>query len=113
MVLVSEEVNFMGQGFRGYAADRADEVLEGRRASCMRAVEQAFEVPRPELGIPCRRLVVEADIIGQRAEQHLGDLVFALRYHQLIVTAAARYVGDILKYVPDGQAIAPRYSFYM
>jgi hypothetical protein len=30
-----------------------------------------------------------------------------------ITVRAARYVGDILKYVPDGQAIAPRYSFYM
>jgi hypothetical protein len=30
-----------------------------------------------------------------------------------ITTRAARYVGDILKYVPDGRAIAPRYSFYM
>jgi hypothetical protein len=30
-----------------------------------------------------------------------------------ITVRASRYVGDILKYVPDGQAIAPRYSFYM
>jgi hypothetical protein len=26
---------------------------------------------------------------------------------------AARQVGDILKYVPDGQTIDPRYRFYM
>jgi hypothetical protein len=30
-----------------------------------------------------------------------------------ITVRAARYVGDILKYVPDDQAIAPRYSFHM
>lgn len=30
-----------------------------------------------------------------------------------ITTRAARAVGDILKYVPDAQPIAPRYSFYM
>jgi hypothetical protein len=30
-----------------------------------------------------------------------------------ITIAAARQVGDVLKYVPDGQEIAPRYSFYM
>jgi hypothetical protein len=30
-----------------------------------------------------------------------------------ITVRAARYVGDILKYVPDGKDIAPRYSFYM
>lgn len=30
-----------------------------------------------------------------------------------ITVRAAHYVGDILKYVPDGQPIAPRYSFYM
>ena len=30
-----------------------------------------------------------------------------------ITVRAARHVGDILNYVPDDQAIAPRYSFYM
>ena len=30
-----------------------------------------------------------------------------------ITVGAARRVGDILKYVPDAQPIAPRYSFYM
>ncbi|MEO3428363.1 hypothetical protein AAFN88_05860 [Pelagibius sp. CAU 1746] len=30
-----------------------------------------------------------------------------------ITVRAARYVGDILKYVPEGRSIAPRYSFYM
>lgn len=30
-----------------------------------------------------------------------------------ITVRAARYVGDILKYVPDEHTIAPRYSFYM
>ena len=30
-----------------------------------------------------------------------------------ITIAAARQVGDVLKYVPEGQEIAPRYSFYM
>ena len=30
-----------------------------------------------------------------------------------ITVRAARRVGDILKYVPDAQSIAPRYSFYM
>jgi hypothetical protein len=30
-----------------------------------------------------------------------------------ITVRAARYAGDILKYVPDGQAVAPRYSYYM
>ena len=30
-----------------------------------------------------------------------------------ITVRAARNVGDILKYVPDGSPIAPRYSFYM
>jgi hypothetical protein len=30
-----------------------------------------------------------------------------------ITVRAARYVGDILKYVPDGQTVTPRYSFYM
>ena len=30
-----------------------------------------------------------------------------------ITIRAARRVGDILKYVPDAQPIAPRYSFYM
>lgn len=30
-----------------------------------------------------------------------------------ITIRAARYVGDILKYVPDDRPIAPRYSFYM
>jgi hypothetical protein len=34
------------------------------------------------------------------------------RYNDATVRAA-RYVGDILKYVPDDQAIAPRYSFHM
>jgi hypothetical protein len=27
--------------------------------------------------------------------------------------AAAKHVGEVLKYVPEGQEIAPRYSFYM
>jgi len=30
-----------------------------------------------------------------------------------ITIAAARQVGEVLKYVPEGQEIAPRYSFYM
>jgi hypothetical protein len=30
-----------------------------------------------------------------------------------ITMKAARQVGDILKYVPEGQAIDPRYRFYM
>lgn len=30
-----------------------------------------------------------------------------------ITIAAARQVGEVLKYVPEGQDIAPRYSFYM
>jgi hypothetical protein len=30
-----------------------------------------------------------------------------------ITIAAAKHVGDVLKYVPEGQEIAPRYSFYM
>jgi hypothetical protein len=32
---------------------------------------------------------------------------------ELITIRAARHVGDILKYIPDNVAIAPRYSFYM
>jgi hypothetical protein len=31
----------------------------------------------------------------------------------LITIAAAKHVGEVLKYVPEGQEIAPRYSFYM
>jgi hypothetical protein len=30
-----------------------------------------------------------------------------------ITMKAARQVGDILKYVPEGQTIDPRYRFYM
>jgi hypothetical protein len=30
-----------------------------------------------------------------------------------ITIAAARQVGEVLKYAPEGQDIAPRYSFYM
>ena len=30
-----------------------------------------------------------------------------------ITIAAARQVGEVLKYVPEGQEIVPRYSFYM
>lgn len=30
-----------------------------------------------------------------------------------ITIAAAKHVGEVLKYVPEGQEIAPRYSFYM
>jgi hypothetical protein len=30
-----------------------------------------------------------------------------------IAIAAARQVGEVLKYVPESQEIAPRYSFYM
>lgn len=30
-----------------------------------------------------------------------------------ITIAAARQVGQVLKYLGDGQEIAPRYSFYM
>jgi hypothetical protein len=37
----------------------------------------------------------------------------AVRGGEPITVRAARYVGDILKYVPDDQAIAPRYSFHM
>ena len=30
-----------------------------------------------------------------------------------VTIAAAHHVGDVLKYVPNAQEIAPRYSFYM
>lgn len=71
-------------------------------------------VPRP--------LMLRCQALGQPL-QHIAEEMLALTKMNWnntqfdnglpITIAAARHVGEVLKYVDEGQEIAPRYSFYM
>ena len=71
-------------------------------------------VPRP--------LMLRCQALGQPL-QHIAEEMLALTKMNWnntqfdnglpITIAASRHVGEVLKYVPDGEEIAPRYSFYM
>ena len=75
----------------------------------------------PGMYIP-RPLMLRCQALGQPL-QHIAAETLALTKMNWnntqfdnglpITIAAARQVGEVLKYVPDGQEIAPRYSFYM
>ena len=69
-----------------------------------------------------RALLLKCQALGQPL-QHVAEEMLALTKMNWnntqfdngmpITIAAARQVGEVLKYVPEGQDIAPRYSFYM
>lgn len=75
----------------------------------------------PGMYIP-RPLMLRCQALGQPL-QHIAAETLALTKMNWnntqfdnglpITIAAARQVGEVLKYVPEGQEIAPRYSFYM
>jgi hypothetical protein len=75
----------------------------------------------PGMYVP-RPLMLHGQVLGQPL-QHVAQEVLSLTKMNWnntqfdngmpITIAAARQVGDVLKYVPEGQEIAPRYSFYM
>ncbi|MCA1552116.1 hypothetical protein I6F36_35600 [Bradyrhizobium sp. BRP19] len=75
----------------------------------------------PGMYVP-RPLMLRCQALGQPL-QHIAEEVLALTKMNWnntqfdnglpITIAAARHVGEVLKYVPEGQEIAPRYSFYM
>jgi hypothetical protein len=75
----------------------------------------------PGMYIP-RPLMLRCQALGQPL-QHIAEETLALTKMNWnntqfdnglpITIAAARQVGDVLKYVGDEQEIAPRYSFYM
>lgn len=75
----------------------------------------------PGMYIP-RPLMLRCQALGQPL-QHIAEEVLALTKMNWnntqfdnglpITIAAARQVGEVLKYVSDGHTIAPRYSFYM
>lgn len=69
-----------------------------------------------------RALLLKCQALGQPL-QHIAEEMLALTKMNWnntqfdngmpITIAAARQVGEVLKYAPEGQDIAPRYSFYM
>jgi hypothetical protein len=75
----------------------------------------------PGMYVP-RPLQLRCQALGQPL-QHVAEEMLALTKMNWnntqfdnglpITIAAARHVGEVLKYVPEGQEIAPRYSFYM
>ncbi|EJN11952.1 hypothetical protein PMI42_04734 [Bradyrhizobium sp. YR681] len=75
----------------------------------------------PGMYVP-RPLMLRCQALGQPL-QHVAEEMLALTKMNWnntqfdnglpITIAAARHVGEVLKYVPEGQEIAPRYSFYM
>ena len=75
----------------------------------------------PGMYVP-RPLQLRCQVQGQPL-QHVAEETLALTKMNwsntqfdngmLITIAAAKHVGEVLKYVPEGQEIAPRYSFYM
>jgi len=75
----------------------------------------------PGMYVP-RPLMLRCQALGQPL-QHIAEETLALTKMNWnntqfdngmpITIAAARNVGEVLKYVPEGQEIAPRYSFYM
>jgi hypothetical protein len=75
----------------------------------------------PGMYVP-RALQLRCQALGQPL-QHVAEEMLALTKMNWnntqfdnglpITIAAARHVGEVLKYVPEGQEIAPRYSFYM
>jgi hypothetical protein len=75
----------------------------------------------PGMYVP-RPLMLRCQALGQPL-QHVAEEMLALTKMNWnntqfdnglpITIAAARQVGEVLKYVPEGQEIAPRYSFYM
>lgn len=75
----------------------------------------------PGMYIP-RPLMLRCQALGQPL-QHIAEEMLALTKMNWnntqfdnglpITIAAAKHVGEVLKYVDEGQAIAPRYSFYM
>ena len=71
-------------------------------------------IPRP--------LMLRCQVLGQPLQHVAADTLALTKMNWNntqfdnglpITIAAARQVGEVLKYVPDGQEIAPRYSFYM
>jgi hypothetical protein len=75
----------------------------------------------PGMYVP-RPLMLRGQVLGQPL-QHVAQEVLSLTKMNWnntqfdngmpITIAAAKQVGEVLKYVPEGQEIAPRYSFYM
>ena len=50
----------------------------------VRTVEEPAEIVRPNLSVARHRLAIEADVVGQRAEEHMGQLVFLGDQSQLV-----------------------------
>jgi hypothetical protein len=85
------------------------------------AVASNSSAPTPGLYVP-RALQLRCQAPRQPL-QHVAEEMLALTKMNWnntqfdnglpIAIAAARHVGEVLKYVPEGQEIAPRYSFYM
>jgi hypothetical protein len=75
----------------------------------------------PGMYVP-RPLLLRCQVLGQPL-QHIAEEVLSLSKMNWnntqfdngmpVTIAAAHQVGEVLKYVPDAQEIAPRYSFYM
>ena len=75
----------------------------------------------PGMYVP-RPLMLRCQALGQPL-QHIAEEMLALTKMNWnntqfdnglpITIAAAKHVGEVLKYVDEGQLIAPRYSFYM
>jgi len=75
----------------------------------------------PGMYVP-RPLLLRCQVLGQPL-QHIAEEVLSLSKMNWnntqfdngmpVTIAAAHQVGEVLKYVPDEQEIAPRYSFYM
>lgn len=75
----------------------------------------------PGMYVP-RPLMLHCQALGQPLQHVAGEMLALTKMNWNntqfdnglpITIAAARQVGDVLKYVPEGQEIAPRYSFYM
>jgi hypothetical protein len=75
----------------------------------------------PGMYVP-RPLMLRCQALGQPLHHVAGEMLALTKMNWNntqfdnglpITIAAARQVGEVLKYVPDEQEIAPRYSFYM
>jgi hypothetical protein len=102
------------QGDGGLALDAREHLLYTRGSVDFYATYPGLYIPQP--------LLFRCDAVEATPRQIAREMLALSKLNwnhtqfdgsEPITVVAARKVGDILKYIPEGGPIAPRYSFYM